>query len=127
MTNKNYFKSLCGQRLYIGSFFLEFDKFQVHSNFLTSICNGKSSIFDFKVYSIENSSLLFIGSIIVTPRCIHTQLTYFNPELCKISPWELNEWCPAVFLPWTNYLHWRKYLKVALEIYVESNPKLLQK
>lgn len=122
MTNKSYFKSLCSSRLYFGSYYLVFaDKERCYN------VPCKTFILDFEVYCIEfsPSPVFFTGSVVLTSRCIHTKISYYDVYQCKFSPYELNEWCPALFLPWTNYLHWLKYMRIALEIFFESNPKLL--
>lgn len=114
MTNKSYFNHLCETKLFLGDFILSF----------SPNAGISRTHFNFEVFNIKGSFLHLFGSVILTPRCILTQIFYSDPNLCKFSPYELREWCPAIFLPYTNYLHWRKFMKVALEIYVESNPKL---
>lgn len=114
MTNKSYFKSLVTNNLYIGNFFIVFKSCSNHPSF------------QFFVFKLDGSPVDLYGEVSLTPRCIHTTIDYLHPDSCKFSPYELREWCPAIFLPWTNYLHWLKYLRVALEIFVESNPILLQ-
>ena len=123
MTNKSYFKSLKGKSLHVGDFTL----FVVPSLVPSSEFLSESDI------EFQCSEILYRGvhcnlsfHVSLTKRSIITFFSYSPFSVCKFSPYELHEWSPAIFFPWTNYLHWLKYLRVALETFVESNPKILQ-
>ncbi len=123
MTNKSYFYSLFDSPLYLGDFLIKF-RFRVKLDKSVYGISPKEHRFTFEVFTLDGKFVGLYGNVALTRRCIHTDIFYSDVNLCKFSPYELREWCPAIFLPWTNYLHWRKYLRIALEIFVESNPRL---
>lgn len=120
MTNKQYFLHLQSHPVQLGEFEISS---RVDARFFPKFSKDDS----FWIYVKRNGiELPFFIWVHLFNRSIITDIDYNLPQLCKVSPYELREWCPAVFLPWTNYLHWQKYLRIAFEIYVESNPKVLE-
>lgn len=121
MTNKQYFIHLESHPVTLGEF--EISAWDLYSNFIPNSLPNVAWCLEVK----RNGLLLpFRIHIHLTRRSILTSIDYTIVDLCKFSPFELREWCPAIFLPYTNYLHWQKFLRIALEIYVESNPKVLE-
>lgn len=112
MTNRSFFNSVFEDGLKLGS------DFEIRP--ISHL---------FGVYSF---SILYYGKFLsltlqirLTKRSIITNIHYTDVNVIKYSPYELREWCPAIFNPFSNYLHWQKFLRIALEIFVETNPKLL--
>lgn len=121
MTNKQYFIHLQSHPVTLGEF--EVFAWELYTNFIPNAVRYVSWCIEVKC---NGAFLPFRIHVHLTRRSILTSIDYTVPHLCKISPYELREWCPAIFLPYTNYLHWQKFLRIALEIYMESNPKILE-
>lgn len=120
MTNKQYFIHLQFHPVKLGDF--EVSVWALNSFLIPKLPDNAY----FRVDIRYNGKLLPLRvRVYLSKRSIITDIDYSFTERCKISPYELREWCPAIFLPFTNYLHWQKFLRIALEIYVETNPKLL--
>lgn len=113
MTNKNFFTAISVDGLKLGS------DFELRCFFHTL------DSFVFSVLFSGNSLPLHV-KVRLTKRSIITDIYYTDLNICKYSPYELREWCPAIFLPYTNFLHWQKFLKIAFEIFIETNPNFLK-